>query len=169
MPANPTVLLADADVLIDYRQSDLEILELVGRHVARVAVLASVLDEVHGVTVEECEELGIEIVKVETARMLRSSQVGSQVSFNDRLCLVTCLEEGWTCVTNDGALRRLCERHDVETRFGLALMVDLVGAGVLARERAEAVAQRIHSSNPFHINERVLSRFVSALDALVIV
>ena len=93
----------------------------------------------------------------------------SQVSFNDRLCLLTCRDEGWTCVTNAGALRRLCERHGVDTRFGLALMVDLVGAGVLTRERAEAVARRIHSSNPFHINERVLSRFLSALDALVLV
>ena len=37
-----------------------------------------------------------------------------------------CREEGWTCVTNDGALRRLCKLHDVKTRFGLRLMVDLV-------------------------------------------
>ena len=30
MPADPTVLLADADVLIDYRESELAILALVG-------------------------------------------------------------------------------------------------------------------------------------------
>lgn len=169
MPAEPTVLLADADVLIDYRESELAILALVSQHMGRVAVLPSVLAEVQGVTVKDCIELGIEIIEVETERMLRATAIESQVSFNDRLCLVTCREEGWTCVTNDGALRRLCERHGVETRFGLALMVDLVGAGVLTRERAEAVAQRIHASNPLHINERVLSRFSSALDALVLV
>ena len=72
-------------------------------------------------------------------------------------------------MTNDGALRRLCERHGVDTRFGLALMVDLVAAGVLSREQAEAVARQIHASNPLHINRRVLTRFVSALDALVLV
>ena len=169
MPADPTVLLADADVLIDYRESELAILALVARHVGRVTVLPSVLDEVEDVTVQDCTELGIEIVAVETERMLQAAAVESPVSFNDRLCLLTCREEGWTCVTNDGALRRLCERHGVETRFGLALMVDLVEGGVLTRERAEAVAQRIHSSNPLHINERVLSRFFSALDALVLV
>ena len=169
MPADPTVLLADADVLIDYRESELAILALVGRHVARVAVLPSVLDEVRGLTATECAELGIEIVEVETERMLRASQIESQVSFNDRLCLVTCREEGWTCVTNDGALRRLCERHGVETRFGLGLLVDLVAAEALTRERAEIVARRIHVSNPFHISQRVLSRFASALDALVLV
>jgi len=168
VPTDPTVLLADADVLIDYRESDLAILGLVGQHVGRVAVLPSVLDEVEGVTATECADLGIEVVEVETDRMLRAAEIESRVSFNDRLCFVTCLEEGWTCVTNDGALRRLCERRGVDTRFGLALMVDLVAAGVLSRERAEAVARQIHASNPLHINQRVLTRFVSALDALVL-
>ena len=36
--ADPTVLLADADVLIDYRDSELAILALVAQHVASVAV-----------------------------------------------------------------------------------------------------------------------------------
>ena len=101
--------------------------------------------------------------------MLQAAEIESQVSFNDRLCLVMCRENKWTCVTNDGALRRLCERHGVETRFGLGLMVDLVAAGALTRERAEDIAQRIHASNPLHINERVLGRFSSALDALVLI
>ena len=47
MPTARTVLLADADVLIDYRESELGILELVARHVSRVAVLTPVLSEVH--------------------------------------------------------------------------------------------------------------------------
>ena len=116
MSSAPTVLLADADVLIDYRESDLSILTLVGQHVGRVAVLPPVLDEVHGVTATECGDFGIEIVEVETDRMLQAAATESQVSFNDRLCLVMCRENEWTCVTNDGALPRLCERHGVETR-----------------------------------------------------
>ena len=164
MQGTPTVLLADADVLIDYRESDLVILELVAQHLGRLAVLSSVLDEVRGVTPTQCARLGIDIIEVETERMLRATEVESSVSFNDRLCLIVCREEGWTCVTNDGALRRLCTRHGVETRFGLGLMVDLVEAGVLSRRRAVAVARRIQASNPLHINDRVLSRFLHALD-----
>ena len=61
MRADPTVLLADADVLIDYRDAELAILALVVQHVGSVAVLPSVLDEVQDVTVEGCVELGIEI------------------------------------------------------------------------------------------------------------
>ena len=112
----------------------------------------------------ECARLGIEIVSAETERMLQATEVESRVSFNDRLCLVVCHEEGWTCVTNDGALRRLCKRYGVETRFGLGLMVDLVTARALTRRRAVAVARRIQASNPLHINDRVLSRFLGALD-----
>ena len=154
-----TVLLTDADVLIDYRESEIKILELVVQHMGRVVVLAPVLDEVQGVTPAQCAQLGIEVVEVETEQLVRASEVESRVSFNDRLCLVACREEGWTCVT----LRRLCERHGVATRFGLGLMVDLVAVGALTRRRAMAVARQIQASNPLHINERVLARFVAAL------
>ena len=160
-----TVLLTDADVLIDYRESEIKILELVVQHIGHVVVLAPVLDEVQGVTPAQCAQLGIEVVEVETEQLVRASEVESRVSFNDRLCLVACREEGWTCVTNDGALRRLCERHGVATRFGLGLMVDLVAAGALTRRRAMAVARQIQASNPLHINERVLARFEDALTA----
>ncbi|MCY3870071.1 MAG: hypothetical protein OXG87_10975 [Gemmatimonadetes bacterium] len=49
MAMGQTVLLADADVLIDYRESELDILKLVVQHIGRVVVLAPVLDEVQGV------------------------------------------------------------------------------------------------------------------------
>lgn len=166
MPTARTVLLADADVLIDYRESEFGILELVVEHVGRVAVLAPVLEEVRGVTAAQCARLGIEIVELETEQMMLAAEVESSVSFNDRLCLVACRQEGWTCVTNDGALRRLCERHGVETRFGLSLMVDLVAAGALTQRRAMAVARQIQASNPLHINDRVLARFMAALEEL---
>ena len=158
-----TVLLTDADVLIDYRESEIKILELVVQHIGRVVVLAPVLDEVQGVTPAQCAQLGIEVVEVETDQLVRATEVESRVSFNDRLCLVACREEGWTCVTNDGALRRLCERHGVATRFGLGLMVDFVAVGALTRRRAMAVARQIQASNPLHINERVIQRFLEAL------
>lgn len=42
------ILLADADVLIDYRDSDLTILKLVSDHIGPVRVLREVLDEAPG-------------------------------------------------------------------------------------------------------------------------
>ena len=107
------VLLADADVLIDYRNSDLQILKLVGQHVGSVAVLSPVLDEVRGVSRRDCARLSITVAEVDTPRLLQAAVLETSVSFNDRLCFLMCREEDWTCVTNDGALRRLCARHDV--------------------------------------------------------
>ena len=93
MPATPTVLLADADVLIDYRGSELAILNLVVQHVGRMAVVSSVLEEVRGVTAAQCACLGVEVIEVATDRMLQAAKVESSVSFNDRLCLVVCRED----------------------------------------------------------------------------
>jgi predicted nucleic acid-binding protein len=161
-----TVLLADADVLIDYRESELGVLGLVVQHIGRVVVLAPVLSEVRGVTKTQCASLGLEVIEVETEQMLRAAEVESSVSFNDRLCLVACRDQSWTCVTNDGALRRLCKRHGVQTRFGLGLMVDLVAEGALTKRRAVIVARQIQVANPLHVNERVLTRFLAALEDL---
>ena len=161
----PTVLLADADVLIDYRESDLDVLKEVGRNIGRLAVLSEVLDEVHGLTRQKCRSLGIEVVDVEMPTLQAAAEVKAPVSFNDCLGFVVCLERGWTCVTNDGALRRLCRRHDVKVRRGLGLMVDLVRLGAMGRRRATVIARRMHKANPAHINERVLEQFSRALDA----
>ena len=131
-----TILLADADVLIDYRDSDLEVLKLIGQHVGPVAVLASVLADVHGLTRADCTRLSVSVLGVSTARLLRAGIVDASVSFNDRLCFVVCQEEAWTCVTNDRALRRLCKRLGVKTRFGSRLLVDLVASMAITKERA---------------------------------
>ena len=162
----PTVLLVDADVLIDYRDSELDVLKLIGQHVGPVAVLSPVLDEVRGVTRADCERLSVSVLEVATSRLLRAGRADSSVSFNDRLCFVVCDEESWTCVTNDRALRRLCKRRGVHTRYGLELMVDLVACAAITPKRAMSVAYKIHESNPLHINERVISRFKNALDRL---
>ena len=162
---SPTVLLADADVLIDYRESDLDVLKDVGRNIGRLAVLYEVLDEVHGLTRRKCESLGIEVIEVELSTLEVAAEVKPPVSFNDGLCFAVCQERGWTCVTNDRALRHLCRRHDVKTRRGLGLLVDLVRLGAINRCRATTIAHRMHKANPGHINERVLARFAEALNA----
>ena len=162
--AATAVLLADADVLIDYRDSDQEVLKLIRQHVGAVAGLSPVLDELRGLTRADCMRLSICVVGVATGRLLRAGVVDSGVSFNDRLCFVTCHEESWTCVTNDRALRRLCRRHGVQTRFGLRLVVDLVASDAITTQRAMSIVCKMHESNPLHINARVLARFKDALD-----
>ena len=160
----PTVLLADADVLIDYRDSDLSVLKEVGRRIGRLAVLSEVLKEARGLTRRKCASLGIDVIDVEMPTLQAAVEVDAPISFNDRLCFVVCLERTWTCLTNDGALHRLCRRHNVKARYGLGLMVDLVRLGAMDRRRATAIARQMRKANPTHINERVLERFSRALD-----
>lgn len=163
MDEAPTVLLADADVLIDYRDSDLPVLKEVGKHVGRLAVLSETLKEVRGVTRKTCASLGIDVLEVETPLLLAAAEAEPRVSFNDRLCFLVCRERSWVCVTNDGALRRLCRRHDVKVRYGLGLVVDLVALGAINRRRATAIAQKMQANNPMHINDQVLEQFFAAL------
>ena len=80
---------------------------------------------------------------------------------------MVCRETGWTCVTNDRALQRLCRQHGVTARFGLGLLLDLAAARAVTRGQAEAVARRIQARNPFHINDSVVARFLMALDGAV--
>ena len=157
-------LLADADVIIDYQKSDRNILGLVARHIGSLAVVSLVVAEVRGLTSADCRKLGMDIIAPTRSQLLRAGEFPSRVSFNDRLSFLICRDDGRTCVTNDRALCNLCQRHGVQTRFGLDLMVDLAAAGVVTRSHAEAVARSIRESNSLHLNEQVLRQFHAALN-----
>ena len=157
------ILLADADVLIDYRDSDLTILALVSEYIGRVHVLREVLAEAPGISNRQCARLGIEIVQLETELMLEASNLPKSLSVTDRFCVIACERNHWTLVTNDLAMRRLCRERGIRLRWGLALMVDLVHAGVLTETRAIEVATMIQVGNPTHITARLIDRFRARL------
>ena len=162
MPAKPTCVL-DSDVLIDYCDSDLTILELVARHVARLIVLRPVLDEVSGLTEADCGRLGIEILDVETRRLIEAAGLEEPtLSFTERLCMHVCAEdgwrEGWVYVTNDDEIEYICHHYPgARTVYGLSLLRFLVEDGVLSTERAISLARQIGKSSPLHIAEGDLS------------
>ncbi len=160
------VLLADANVLIDYRDAELEILALVAQHLAPLVIVSQVLEEVRGLSAETCEQLGINLIEPETEMLLEAASGSRRVSFNDQLCFPVCRKEDWTCVTNDRALRKLCQSNGVDSRYGLRLMIDLAQVGALPTQRAIAIAQTIHDKNPLHINTDILSRFSDAISQL---
>lgn len=157
------ILLADADVLIDYRDSDLTILKLVSKHIGAVRVLRQVLDEAPGISDRQCARLGIEIVQLETELMLDVNILPRALSIADRLCVVACDHHNWTLVTNDQAMRKVCKDRGIRLRWGLGLMVDLVHAGVLAEARALKVAAAIQRANPTHITAALIHRFRARL------
>lgn len=159
MADRPQVLLLDANVLIDYRDSELSILSLVCEHVAPVHVIREVLDEVAGVTATRSRELGIAVIDLEARELLEISTLPRRLSRRDRLSFLACRIHDWVCVTNDRPLRRSCEEHGIRVRWGLELMVDLVAAEALTIVRALSTARIIQANNPHHITAAVLERF----------
>jgi len=154
-------LLVDANVLIDYLAADLSVLALASRHLGEVHVLSTVLDEVDGLDESGCERLGLKVVEPELAQLVEAAEKRSSLSAQDHLCLVVARTRGWTCVTNDGALRRACTADGVAVLWGLELMAELVRLVQLGAEDAVAVARAIHESNPLPIPGSLVDRFAA--------
>ena len=73
MPKKAKVLLMDANVLIDYQKSDLSVLGLVNKHVAEVHVLTTIIEEVDGLEIDDCERLGLKAIEPELHQLTRAA------------------------------------------------------------------------------------------------
>lgn len=156
-------LIVDANVLIDYAGTDPGILTLASEQIGTVHVPQTVLDEVGQLTAEDCRRLGLTIVDASLDQMLEAGSRRGRLSFTDRICLILAADHGWTCVTNDKALRSACLGAAVPVWWGLELMVELVQRSQLSRKTALEVAEAIHRANPQHITSAILTRFEQRL------
>lgn len=153
------ILLADANVLIDYHDSCLSILRLVSLQIAPVRALRQVLSQIGDPRDHDYAALGIEIVEVETSTLVEASHLSPTIGFEEALCFLVCRELGWSCVTNDHALRAFCGSAGIRVVRGLDLLIDLVRIGSLAPERASAIAHAMQAKNPAQISSHVLQDF----------
>lgn len=153
------LLLLDANVLIDYANSELRVLSLASRHLGHVATASAVLDEVGRVNEDQCATLGIELLEPTLEQIQAASVHSGRLSFQDRLCLILARDGGYVCVTNDRRLRAECVDSSILILWGLELMVELVHHRHLQVSTALRVAHAIHLSNPAHITPEILHRF----------
>jgi len=166
MTKRPTVLLMDANVLIDYQKSDLSVLGLVSRHVAELHVLTSIIDEVDGLDVVDCERLGLKTIEPELHQLTRAASKRGQLSFRDHLCLIVASDSSFVCVTNDKPLRSACSDEGVSILWGLELMTALVRGNAMRAADAIQTAEKIHLSNPLHITRKLVDRFTKIVTDL---
>jgi len=131
-----TLLITDANFLIDCCLMEAPLLETVARVYQDVSVPLSVLGEVEQLDRSVAEELGIRCIDMEPEQLFEAAQPIPGVSFNDRCCLLLARDRGAVCVTNDRKLRAVCQERQVETRWGLEIIVELYGAGALTRHEA---------------------------------
>jgi predicted nucleic acid-binding protein len=151
-------LIADANVLIDYVNTDASILALLARHDGPVFVATAVLENVDQLDVAECERLGLTVVQPTVEELMEAGAKRGGLAFDDHVCLILAREHKWCCVTNDKALRKACSVEKVRLRWGLEVMLTLVEKSVLAAEDAVAVARAIRATNPF-ISEAIVEQF----------
>lgn len=161
MSQRPQILLADANVLIDFRDADPSVLSLVVTHLGPLRVVHAVLEEVNDFDEARAASLGIEVVDVPTELLLEVATLPHHLRRADRLCYLACRDNDWICLTNDRHLRSLCDANSVRLRWGLELLIDLVACGALQRDGALRIAETIAANNPSIA--RVLARFVARL------
>jgi predicted nucleic acid-binding protein len=165
MPALPPgFLILDANVLIDYCATDRSILTLISRHVGQIHVPVELLEEVNALDESECDRLGLHVFEPDLEQLAAAGKRRPGLSYYDHLCLLVAKLGGWTCVTNDGKLRRECAVEKVPVLWGLEPMIALVGAGHLTVAEAKKVALAIQKENPLYITTAVIRKFVQRIE-----
>jgi len=159
MATKPKVLLMDANVLIDYQKSDLSVLRLVNKHVGEVHVLTTIVEEVDGLDVVDCERLGLKAIEPKLNQLTQAAMKRGQLSFPVHLSLLVALESGLVCVANDKPLRRACAKEGVSILWGLEIMTALVRTNAMRADDAIQTAEKIHLSNPLHIPRKLVDRY----------
>lgn len=153
-------LVLDACVLIDFCKVDKTILSVVCEHVGTIHVPSPVLAEVNEIEEDEAPDLGIVVVEPDLEQVVAAGARRRGLSFADRLCVIMARDRFWTCVSNDGAVRKACELEAVPVLWGLEMMGLAVGAGGLGLREAEQAAWAIHCDNKMFVTEEIVERFV---------
>lgn len=160
-PTSPKLMIMDACVLIDFIKADRRVLELFVKYIGPLHVASLVVDEVKEIDGEdELTALGMIIVEPEIEDAYIAGAQSGPLSFEDWLCMLTARRHGFTCVTNDKNLRKLCQQEKVPLLWGLELMLKLHKAGGITGKEAEELAKAIRQTNPKHITEKIVSDFM---------
>lgn len=157
------LIITDANILIDYCDTDIEVLALAAEYLAPVVVADVVLQELRNHCRKQVEEAGIVVVETPLDLLSPDPHVSKRLSTQDRVCLEMASTNGWTCATNDRVLRNACQARDVPLVWGLELMVELVELGALSAKNARNVGKKMHEVNPKSITKQVLTDFLARL------
>jgi len=91
MARKSKVLLMDANVIIDYQKSDFSVLGLVSSNIGEVYVLTTIIEEVEGLEIGDCERLGLKAIEPDLQQLIRAASKRGRLSFSDHLCLIVSI------------------------------------------------------------------------------
>jgi hypothetical protein len=121
-------LLMDASVVADFCDKARTAIRLVSEHLGQTYVTLPVLyDDEAPLDPEDCADFGIVPVEPSLEIAVAAARRRSGLTFHDHLCLLLARENGWSCVTDDGCLRRACRSENLPAVWShelIALLVD---------------------------------------------
>jgi predicted nucleic acid-binding protein len=165
--ADNASFIVDANVLIDYADSDLQILSSLSQHIGRVHVARSTFEKVRQLTEAAVKEHNLLIQTPDFATVAAASQVRGSLAYDDRETLLLASKHGWACVTNDKPLRVACEAESIVCLWGLEPMKLLVERRLISGTKALAVARKIQETNPKFITGTIVGRFEQQIKEIV--
>ena len=166
MPDQPPAFVTDANVLIDYADSDPSILTLFSKSIGTIHIIPDVLEKVDQLNEKECRRLKLVITEPSLEQYLEAGQKISGLAFDDKLCLIMARDNHWTLISNDKALRSVCKNANISLLWGLELMLPLVEKNLLPAPFALKTATHIHALNPKFVNQQIVDRFNKRISAL---
>jgi hypothetical protein len=158
------LFILDASVLIDLCAVDRPVLRLISKHVGQLHVSAPMLaEELPGLTADDCRDLEIVVVEPELDVLVAAAVRRPGLSFHDHLCLLLAKTRTWTCLTNDGRLRRECKSMSVMCQWGLDPVVALVIGRHLDRGHAKALLAALKARSPGHYTDAIVAKFFTMI------
>lgn len=141
-------ILIDADVTIDFLSFDDWLFRLVADGIGPVYASSLLTEEVRAIDAEMCGSFGIILCEPDTALVDRAVVRRGPLSPYDWIYLAIACEHGWTCVTNDQALRWECLRAGLPVVWGVELLCILVERHCMTTAELTDAVLRIRKTNP---------------------
>lgn len=156
-------LLFDADALIDYINSNKNIISVATKKLYEIYVPLNIMrEEIRQLSEDEANSLGIRIFEPTFNQLIEANKERGGLSFQDKLCLIIAKDNNWICVTNDKNLRNKCSEDEVEIMWGLQLTLKLYAGNYISKMEAINTAWEIHKGNS-RITKDIVEDFIRKL------
>lgn len=117
---NKTVVLFDANILIDYQYERRYVIERLSDSGWRFMVVKDVLEEVDDFN--SFGDFPIDIIKPTIQQRLEARPMSKALSEQDLLCFIISRDLGVACATNDKRLRNELKRNNIPTYSSRTLL-----------------------------------------------
>lgn len=151
-----SLLVTDANVMIDFYQADPELIEALCLEF-QVKISKTVMDEIIEFTSAQAGAFGIEIIETEDSVGLLPLKLKG-LSFQDKSCILLTKKLKASCLTNDSTLKNYLDSEGLKTYWGLEMLLLLIEKGRLTKEKVREAAEKIFQIN-LRFSEPVKKQF----------